>query len=92
MTTSSGLSIDVGQQRDRRADAALILGILAVPGGTLAWDIPGVGGWPFIAGAVVGLVIGIMAWRENHVRRALVGAILCTIMILFTLAFLVGSS
>jgi CHASE2 domain-containing sensor protein len=89
--TSSELSIDVGERRDRRADAALILGILAVPGGTLAWDIPGVGGWPFIAGAVVGLVLGVMAWRENRARRALIGAILCTLMILFTLVFLVGS-
>jgi len=89
--TSSELSIDVGERRDRRADAALILGILAVPGGTLAWDIPGVGGWPFIAGAVVGLVLGVMAWRQSRARRALIGAILCAVMILFTLAFLVGS-
>jgi CHASE2 domain-containing sensor protein len=89
--STSQLSIDVSKVRDRRADAALILGILAVPGGTLAWDIPGVGGWPFIAGAVVGLVLGIMAWRENRARRALIGAILCTLMILFTLVFLVGS-
>jgi hypothetical protein len=89
--TSSQRSIDVVKRRDRRADAALILGILAVPGGTLAWDIPGVGGWPFIAGAVVGLVLGIIAWRQNRARRALIGAILCTVMILFTLAFLVGS-
>jgi CHASE2 domain-containing sensor protein len=89
--SSSQLSIDVSKVRDRRADAALILGILAVPGGTLAWDIPGVGGWPFIAGAAAGVVLGIMAWRENRARRALVGAIICAIMILFTLAFLVGS-
>ncbi|MDT3445600.1 hypothetical protein [Pseudofrankia sp. BMG5.37] len=89
--SSSQRSVDVGHRRDRRADAALLLGLLAVPGGTVAWDIPGIGGWPFIAGAVVGLVLGVMAWRENRARRALIGGILCTVMILFTLAFIVGS-
>jgi hypothetical protein len=93
MTTSrSQHTIEISPTRDRRSDAALVLGILAVPGGTLAWDIPFIGGWPFIAGAVIGLVLGVQAWRAGHDRRAVVGAALCTVMILFTAVFLVGAA
>jgi hypothetical protein len=89
---SSQRTIEISPTRDRRADAALILGILAVPGATLAWDVPYVGGWPFVLGAIIGLVLGVQAWRAGHARRALVGAILCTVMTLFTVAFLIGAA
>jgi hypothetical protein len=90
--SSSQRTIEISPRRDRRADAALVLGILAVPGGTVAWDLPFVGGWPFVLGAVIGLILGIQAWRAGAGRRALVGAILCAIMTTFTLVFLVAAA
>jgi hypothetical protein len=87
---SSQRTVEISRSRDRQADAALILGILAVPGGTLAWDVPYVGGWPFVVGAIVGLAIGVQAWHARRARRALAGAILCTAMALFTAAVLIA--
>lgn len=93
MTTSNTRhTVEISPVRDRRADAALVLGILAVPGGTVAWDLPVVGGWPFILGAVIGLVLGVQAWRANRARRAIVGAGLCALMVLFTVVFLIGAA
>jgi hypothetical protein len=65
---------------------------VAVPGGTVAWDLPFVGGWPFVLGAVIGLVLGVQARRAGAGRRALVGAILCGVMTIFTLSFLVAAA
>jgi len=90
--SSSRRTVEISPSRDRRADAAVVLGVLAVPGSTVAWDVPYVGGWPFVAGAIVGLVLGVQAWRAGHARRALVGAILCTVMTLFTMTFLVSAA
>ena len=89
---SSHRTVEISPIRDRRADTALTLGIVAVPGSTVAWGLPVIGGWPFVIGAIVGLVLGVQAWRASQARRALVGAILCGVMTLFTAVYLIAAA
>jgi hypothetical protein len=64
-TTVNRPAVDVGPQR-ARLGLALVLALLAVPGSTLAWDLPAGGLWIGLPLGVVAIVLGIRARRELH--------------------------
>ena len=62
---------------------ALCLAVLAVPGVTLAWDLPKGGYWIGVPLAVAAIVVGIQA-RSASPRLATAAIVLAAIEILFT--------
>jgi hypothetical protein len=56
-------AVDVGPQR-ARPGLALLLAVLAVPGSTIAWDLPAGGLWIGLPLALGAIVVGIRARRE----------------------------
>lgn len=71
---STARTIDVGPS-DNRPLTALILAILAVPGSTLAWELPLGGLWIGLPFAVAAIVIG------NRARRRPGGSTVATVAI-----------
>lgn len=62
-STVSRPAVDIGTARPRPG-LALLLSLLAVPGSTLAWDLPAGGLWIGLPLAIAALVVGIRARRE----------------------------
>jgi hypothetical protein len=62
-STVSRPAVDVGTARPRPG-VALLLSLLAVPGSTLAWDLPAGGLWIGLPLAVAAIVVGVRARRE----------------------------
>jgi hypothetical protein len=75
--------IDVAPRARPRPTLALILGLLAVPGSTLAWDLPAGGLYIGLPLALAAIVLGSQA-RSNNAgkRRATVGIVLAGLCIL----------
>jgi hypothetical protein len=86
-------AVDVGTSRPRPG-LALLFALLAVPGSTLAWDLPAGGLWIGLPLAIAAIVLGVQARRELRGARgtvmatvALVIAGLCIAqMVVWTLA------
>ena len=68
---SSTRTIDIGPT-DTRPGLALILAILAVPGSTMAWELPAGGFWIGMPLAIAAIVLGLKA------RRAPGGSVMAT--------------
>jgi hypothetical protein len=71
----------------RPANLALLLALLAVPGATIAWDLPAGGFWIGMPLAVAALAIGVrcLPTVDRRGRRMAIAAIvLAAIEILFT--------
>ena len=66
-----------------RGALALLLAVLAVPGVTMAWDLPKGGYWIGVPLAVAAVVVGIQA-RSASPRLATAAIVLAAIEILFT--------
>ena len=62
-STVSRHAVDVGTSRPRPG-LALLLGLLAIPGSTLAWDLPAGGLWIGLPLAIAAIVMGFRARRE----------------------------
>lgn len=79
---STSTPIDLNPQSPPRPTLALILGLLAVPGSTVAWDLPAGGlyiGLPLAIGAIV---VGVRARRQNAGKgRATTGIVLAGLCI-----------
>jgi hypothetical protein len=96
-STVSRPAVDVGTSRPRPG-LALLLGLLAIPGSTLAWDLPAGGLWIGLPLAIAAIVLGLRARRElagGHgtglATAAIVIAGLCIAqMIVWTVASLVA--
>ncbi len=71
-----------------RPSLALLLGLLGIPGVTLAWDLPLGGYWIGLPLAVAAIVLGAGA-RGTSPRRAWAAIALGAIEILFTVSWLV---
>jgi hypothetical protein len=56
-------SIDIAPQRSHPG-LALVLALLAIPGSTIAWDLPAGGLWIGLPLAVAAIVLGLRARRE----------------------------
>jgi predicted Kef-type K+ transport protein len=64
MSTLDRPAVDLGPPR-ARPGLALALALLAIPGSTLAWDLPAGGLWIGLPLAVAALVLGIRARRQR---------------------------
>jgi hypothetical protein len=62
---SSRTAIDLAPQAPPRPLLALILALLAVPGSTVAWELPLGGLWIGLPLAVAAIVLGLRARREG---------------------------
>jgi hypothetical protein len=62
-STVSRPAVDVGTSRPRPG-LALVLSLLAIPGSTLAWDLPAGGLWIGLPLAIAAIVVGLRARRE----------------------------
>jgi len=67
-TTVSRSAVDLGEQR-ARPGLALALALLAIPGSTVAWDLPG-GGFVFgLPLAIAAVVLGVQARKRSQSGR-----------------------
>ena len=71
-TNATGSAIDIGPSQ-ARPGLALLLGILSVPGSTVAWDLPAGGLWIGLPLAIAAIVVGVRA------RRAAAGGWMATV-------------
>ena len=87
---SASTSVATGEIPGRRArpGLALLLGLLGIPGVTLAWDLPLGGYWLGLPLAGAAIVLGAGA-RGTSPRRAWAAIALGAIEILFTAGWLV---
>jgi hypothetical protein len=70
-------SIDIAPQRSRPG-LALVLALLAIPGSTIAWELPAGGLWIGLPLAVAAIVLGLRARRELAGRS---GRVMATVAI-----------
>ena len=81
-TSTTRPAIDVAPS-EARPGLALLLGILAIPGSTVAWDLPAGGLWIGLPLAIAAIVFGVKARRAGvGVRMATVGIVLAGLAIL----------
>jgi len=80
-STMNRPAVDVGEKSNRPL-IALILGILSVPGSTVAWDLPAGGLWIGLPLGIAALVIGSRARRDNGgSTMATIGMVLAALAI-----------
>jgi predicted Kef-type K+ transport protein len=72
--TVNRTAVDVGPPR-ARPGLALALALLAIPGSTIAWDLPAGGLWIGLPLAATAIVLGIRARREQLGARTATAAI-----------------
>jgi len=72
--------------RQARPGLALLLALLAVPGSTLAWDLPAGGLWIGLPLGVVAIVIGIRARRLLGGSKMAVAAIVIAGLMILQMA------
>lgn len=83
--------VDVGP-KDNRPAWTLALGLLSLPGSTLAWDLPAGGFWIGLPLAVAAIVIGVRSRRESGPSTlASVGMFLAAAMIVLTVVWTLSS-
>lgn len=63
-STANRPAVDVGPDHPRPG-LALILGLLSVPGSTMAWELPGGGLWIGLPLGIAAIVLGIRARRQQ---------------------------
>jgi hypothetical protein len=81
-TRATRPAIDVGPN-EARPGLALLLGILSVPGSTIAWDLPAGGLWIGLPLGIAAIVLGIRARRAGAGGwMATVGIVLAALSIL----------
>jgi hypothetical protein len=88
--SSTTAHLSTGHQQSR---LALALGLLGVPGSTIAWDLPAGGFWIGMPLAVAAIVLGLRSRADGGVagrRMAVAAVVLGAIEILFTVAWTVA--
>ncbi len=91
MSTTTRPAVDIAPARNRGL-IALILGLLAVPGSTMAWDLPAGGFWIGVPLSIAALVIGSRARRAGDGRsKATAGMVLAGLMLAMTVVWTVVS-
>lgn len=90
----SALASVATQSERRSASLALLLGVLGVPGVTIAWDLPAGGFWIGIPLAVAAVALGLRARDGSRRSRWLAGTAIAlgAIEIVFTAAWTVISA
>jgi hypothetical protein len=75
--------IDLAPTHSTRPTLALVLGLLAVPGSTLAWDLPGGGLYIGLPLAIAAIALGMRARRQSAGKgRATVGMVIAGLCLL----------
>ena len=75
-----------------RPGLALVLALLAIPGSTLAWDLPAGGLWIGLPLAVAAIVLGLQARRRSNEGRGMalaaiiIGGLVIAQMVIWTIA------
>jgi hypothetical protein len=97
MSSHPHASIDLKPAAPSRPTLALVLALLAVPGTTLAWDLPFGGLWIGLPLALAAIVLGVRARRQGANRgrstTAVIVAGLCIAqMVVFTIVSVVDGS
>lgn len=72
--TSTRPAVDIAPER-AHPGLALLLALLSIPGSTLAWDLPAGGLWIGLPLAVVAIVLGVRARRQQN------GTVMATVAI-----------
>jgi hypothetical protein len=95
-THQSRPAIDLAPTSSPRPTLALILALLAVPGSTVAWDLPLGGLWIGLPLALAAIVLGLRARRErSHTSRAtiavVIGGLCIAQMVVWTAVSLAGA-
>ena len=87
-------AVDVSPDRPRPG-LALVLALLAVPGSTMAWDLPLGGLWIGLPLGIAAIVVGARARRElagrPGVRMATAAIVIAGLAIASMVAFMVGT-
>ena len=79
---SAHAPIDLAPAERPRPTLALVLGILAVPGSTVAWDLPAGGLYIGLPLAIAAIVLGVRARQQDEGKgRATTGIVLATLCI-----------
>jgi hypothetical protein len=86
--------VDLAPDPQARPGLALLLAILAVPGSTIAWDLPAGGLWIGLPLGVAAIVLGAQARARLSTRRgtATAAIIIGGLAILSMVAFAIGSA
>ena len=92
---SARAPIDLAPAERPRPTLALVLGILAVPGSTVAWDLPMGGLYIGLPLAIAAIVLGLRARRQDAGKgRATTGIVLAALciaqMVVWTIVSLVS--
>lgn len=95
MSSQSRTAVDLAPAAPPRPALAFILALLAVPGSTVAWELPVGGLWIGLPLAVAAIVLGIRARREGAGKglstAAIIIAGLCIAqMVVWTAASAIG--
>jgi hypothetical protein len=84
-------AVDVGRPAVRPG-LALLLALLAVPGSTLAWDLPGGGFWVGVPLSLAAIVLGMQARRAGvGTGKATAAIIIAGLMLALTVTWTVVS-
>jgi hypothetical protein len=90
-TSATRPAVDVGPTA-AHPGFALLLGVLAVPGSTLAWDLPAGGLWIGLPLALAAIVLGVKARRADAGGwMATVGIVLAALSIIQMTVWTVAS-
>ncbi|HLM26639.1 MAG TPA: hypothetical protein VK304_06700 [Thermoleophilaceae bacterium] len=92
-TTVSRSAVDLGEQR-ARPGLALALALLAIPGSTVAWDLPG-GGFVFgLPLAIAAVVLGVQARKRSQSGRgkALAAILIAGAMLVMMVLWIAASA
>jgi hypothetical protein len=68
MSSSTAIASSASTTKER-SGLALLAGVLAVPGSTLAWDLPHGGFWIGLPLAIVAIGLGLMSYSQVGGRR-----------------------
>ena len=91
-TSATRPAVDVGPTT-ARPGLALLLGVLSVPGSTVAWDLPAGGLWIGLPLAIAAIVLGVRARRADAGGwMATVGIVLAALSILQMAVWSVASA
>jgi hypothetical protein len=87
-------AVDVSPNRPRPG-LALVLALLAVPGSTMAWDLPLGGLWIGLPLGIAAIIVGVRARRElvgrPGVRVATAAIVIAGLAIASMAAFMIGT-
>lgn len=89
-STATRPAVDIGPTGARpRPGLAFLLAILAIPGSTIAWELPAGGFWIGLPLAVAAIALGVVARRGGRSKLAMaaiiIGGLVIAQMVVYTI-------